>query len=198
MYNNLVQSIDTISSEIVSIVNTKLSSSAFMEVFGGGLSDLMEDSDQATQDTTKLLQYIVNNAIVEVMNTRGIDGRKDETTGHDYVIDSYPVEFKLMGGCDSSSFATGNKISATGGAKCNLVWCFKYTVDNNLIDTFASILVDTDKVTNPWNAGKGRKDSYSTLKVECVDGEEAVLWYNGILKEARKFLQLHTIPVDLV
>jgi len=198
MYNNLIQSIDTISSKIVSIVNTKLSSPSFMEVFGGGISDLMEGSDQATQDTTKLLQYIVNNAIVEVMNNEGIDGRKDETTGHDYIINNYPVEFKLMGGSDSSSFATGNKISATGGAKCNLVWTFKYTVDNNLIDTFAAVLINTDNVTNPWTAGKGKKDSYSTLKVEVSDGEEAVLWYNGILKEARKFLQLHTIPVDLV
>ena len=198
MYNNLIQSIDTISSKIVSIVNSKLSSPAFIELYGGGISDLVAGSDQATQDTTKFLQYIVNNAIVEVMNSEGINGRKDETTGHDYLIDNHEVEFKLMGGSESSSFATGNKISATGGAKCNLVWTFKYTVDNNQIDTFASVLIDTDKVTNPWAAGKGKKDSYSTLKVEVDDGEEAILWYNGILKEARKYLQLHTIPVDLV
>ena len=193
---NLTEVIETISEKVIEKTNNILSSSDFMGVFGIGLSDMMEGSDQKTQDTTKLLQYILNNQIVVVMNELGIDGYKDETTGHDYVICGIPVEFKLMGGSSSSSFATGNKTSHFGGAKTNIVWTIKYTLDDNVIDTYSSVLVDTDLIENPWASSTGRKDSYSTLRVKKTESD-SILYVHGNVTEGRKYLQLHTVPVTV-
>ena len=191
---NLTSVVDTISRLVIERTNEKLTSPAFMDLYGVSLSDMMDGSDQQTQDTTKFLQYILNAQIVNVMTEMGIDGYKDETTGRDYMICGLPVEFKLMGGSSSSSFATGNKTSHFGGAKTNLVWTIKYTLENGVIDSYSSVLVDTNLIENPWASSTGRKDSYSTLKVKKTESD-AILYVYGLVTESRKFLHLNTIPV---
>lgn len=189
--SQVVNKIANISDDVIKQTNEVLNSPAWLEVFGLSLEDMVGGSDQSTQDTTKLIQYIINNQIVKLL---GEDGYKDETTGRDYMIHNLPVEFKLMGGSDKSSFATGNKISATAGAKTNLVWCLKYQMKDGQIVSYASALVDTDLVEDAWNAGSGTKDSYSTLKVTKTEADAVDVVY-GNLKAASKYLQLLTNPV---
>jgi len=194
MENNktkVIEVIANISDDVIKNTNKVLASPAFLEVFGLSLDDMMEGSDQKTQDTTKLIQYILNNQIVKLL---GENGYKDETTGRDYMICGEPVEFKLMGGSDKSSFATGNKISATAGAKTNLVWTIKYEMEGGQITSYGSVLVDTDLVENAWNAGKGTSDSYSTLKVKKNESEAVECVY-GLIKSARTHLHFLTSPV---
>ena len=194
--SNLTSVISTISRLVIERTNEKLNSPAFMDLYGVSLSDMMDGSDQQTQDTTKFLQYILNAQIVAVMTELGIDGYKDETTGRDYMICRLPVEFKLIGGFDPSSFATGNKTSHFGGAKTNLVWTIKYTLDSGVIDSYSSVLVDTNLIETPWASSTGRKDSYSTLKVRKTESD-AILYVYGLVTEAKKFLHLKTLPVTV-
>lgn len=189
--SQVINKIANISDDVIKQTNAVLNSPAWLEVFGLSLEEMVGGSDQQTQDTTKLIQYIINNQIVKLL---GEDGYKDETTGRDYMIHNEPVEFKLMGGSDKSSFATGNKISATAGAKTNLVWCLKYQMEDGQITSYASALVDTDLVEDAWNAGSGTRDSYSTLKVTKSEADAVDVVY-GNLKTASKYLQLLTTPV---
>ena len=107
-----------------------------------------------------------------------------------------PVEFKLMGGESKSSFATGNKTSHFGGAKTNIVWTIKYTFNDNQIDNFGMVVIDTDLVeSNVWKSSNGRKDSFSTL--ELLKGEDVcILSQYGIVKEARKKLHFLPLPTE--
>ena len=97
-----------------------------------------------TADFTKLFQYIINDIIEEGISVLNIDGRREEVNGYDYIICGFPVEFKLMGGESKSSFATGNKTSHFGGAKTNMVWSIKYTFNNNQINSFGMVVIDTN------------------------------------------------------
>lgn len=189
--NEVVNLIADISDDVIKSTNKVLSSPAWLEVFGLTLDEMMDGSDQKTQDTTKLIQYILNNQIVKLL---GKNGYKDETTGRDYVICGEPVEFKLIGGADKSSFATGNKITATSGAKTNLVWTIKYEMADGQITSYGSVLVDTDLVEDAWTAGNGTSDSYSTLKVK-KDETDAVDCVYGMIKSARTYLQFIPSPV---
>jgi hypothetical protein len=191
MKNKVIETIANITDDVIKQTNELINSPAWFKLFGLSLEDMVGGSDQQTQDTTKLIQYIINNQIVKLL---GEDGYKDETTGRDYMIHNLPIEFKLMGGNDKSSFATGNKISATAGAKTNLVWCIKYKMEDGQIISYASALVDTDLVEDAWNAGSGTKDSYSTLRVTKTESD-AVDVVHGKLNPASKYLQLLTTPV---
>lgn len=147
-----------------------------------------------TADFTKLFQYIVNDVIETGIQELGLeDSRREEVAGYDYIILGTPVEFKLMGGESKSSFATGNKTSHFGGAKTNIVWTIKYTFNDNQIDNFGMVVIDTDLCdSNVWKSSNGRKDSFSTL--ELMKGEDkCILLQYGIVKEATK--KLHFIPL---
>lgn len=149
-----------------------------------------------TADFTKLFQYIVNDVIEVALVKLNIDGYRDEVTGHDYMILGYPVEFKLMGGESKTSFATGNKTSHFGGAKTNYVWSIKYTFNNNQIDSFGMVVIDTDMTeSNVWKSSNGRKDSFSTLEL-MIGEEDCILSQFGIVKPASKKLQFLTLPTD--
>lgn len=172
--------------------NEALSSDHFLNLFGCGLSDMTADDDQPTQSQTKFLQYILNQKIVESMKELGVNGVSQQRTGYDYLIEDMKVEFKLMGGSAKDSFATGNKTSFYGGAKVSLVWSIKYVLTDNQISHYAAALVNTNKMEGTvWNAGAGRNDSYSTLKVEKND-ILAVELLAGNLVGAQKYL--HLIP----
>jgi hypothetical protein len=151
-----------------------------------------------TADFTKLFQYIVNDVIEVGLVELGIEGYRDEVTGHDYVIMGYPIEFKLMGGESKSSFATGNKTSHFGGAKTNMVWSIKYTFNNNQIDTFGMVVIDTNLTeSNVWKSSNGRKDSFSTLEL-MIGEEDCILSQFGVVKPAAKKLHFLTLPTDLL
>ena len=151
-----------------------------------------------TADFTKLFQYIVNDVIEEGIRVLGLDAKREEVTGYDYQFCGCPVEFKL-GGCDNkSSFATGNKTSHFGGAKTNLVWSIKYTFNNNQIDTFGMVVIDTNLTeSNVWKSSSGRKDSFSTLEL-LVGEEDCILSQFGVVKPATKKLQFLTLPTEVL
>ena len=149
-----------------------------------------------TADFTKLFQYIINDIIEAGITALEIDGRREEVNGYDYVICGFPVEFKLMGGESKSSFATGNKTSHFGGAKTNIVWSIKYTFNNNRIDSFGMVVIDTNLTeSNVWKSSNGRKDSFSTLEL-MIGEEDCILSQFGIVKPATKKLQFLTLPTD--
>lgn len=149
-----------------------------------------------TADFTKLFQYIINDIIEAGIAALEIDGRREEVNGYDYVICGFPVEFKLMGGESKSSFATGNKTSHFGGAKTNIVWSIKYTFNDNRIDSFGMVVIDTNLTeSNVWKSSNGRKDSFSTLEL-MIGEEDCILSQFGIVKPATKKLQFLTLPTD--
>ena len=111
------------------------------EIYGKTLQDYKDTMN--TADFTKFFQYIVNDVIEAGIEKLGINGVREEVSGYDYKFHDTPVEFKLMGGESKSSFATGNKTSHFGGAKTNLVWSIKYTFNNNKIDSFGMVVIDT-------------------------------------------------------
>jgi len=158
----------------------------------------VKDSGMETADFTKVFQYIVNEVIEEGITRLGISGKREEVAGYDYIIEDQPIEFKLMGGSSKSSFATGNKTSHFGGAKTNLVWSIKYTFNDNQIDNFGMVLIDTNLTeSNVWNASNGRKDSFSQLQL-IVGEEDCILTQMGIVKPAQKFLQFLPLPTDML
>ena len=142
------------------------------EIYGKTLQDYKDTMN--TADFTKFFQYIVNDVIEAGIEKLGINGVREEVSGYDYKFHDTPVEFKLMGGESKSSFATGNKTSHFGGAKTNLVWSIKYTFNNNKIDSFGMVVIDTDLTeSNVWKSSSGRKDSFSTL--ELLNDEEGCI-----------------------
>ena len=150
-----------------------------------------------TADFTKLFQYIVNDVIETGIEVLGLkNSKREEVAGYDYIILGTPVEFKLMGGESKSSFATGNKTSHFGGAKTNIVWTIKYTFNDNQIDNFGMVVIDTNLVdSNVWKSSNGRKDSFSTL--ELLKGEDhCILSQYGIVKEATKKLHFLPLPTE--
>lgn len=158
----------------------------------------VKDSGMETADFTKVFQYIVNEVIEEGITRLDISGKREEVAGYDYIIEDQPIEFKLMGGSSKSSFATGNKTSHFGGAKTNLVWSIKYTFNDNQIDNFGMVLIDTNLTeSNVWNASNGRKDSFSQLQL-IVGEEDCILTQMGIVKPAQKFLQFLPLPTDML
>lgn len=162
----------------------------------------IKDGGMDTADFTKIFQYIVNEVIEEGIRRLGIDGRREEVAGYDYVfiIDGveYKVEFKLMGGNSKSSFATGNKTSHFGGKKTNLVWSIKYTFSDNQIDTFGMVLIDTNLTdSNVWKSSAGRKDSFSQLQL-TVGEQNCILSQMGIIKPAQKYLQFLPLPTEVL
>lgn len=162
----------------------------------------IKDGGMETADFTKIFQYIVNEVIEEGIRRLGIDGRREEVAGYDYVISidgvEHKIEFKLMGGNSKSSFATGNKTSHFGGKKTNLVWSIKYTFSDNQIDTFGMVLIDTNLTnSNVWKSSAGRKDSFSQLQL-IVGEENCILSQMGIIKPAQKYLQFLPLPTDVL
>lgn len=165
-------------------------------IVGKTLQEMKDNMN--TADFTKLFQYIVNEIIEKGINDLKLSGKREEVDGYDYIIDDEKIEFKLNGGDSKSSLATGNKTSHFGGKKSNYVWCIKYTFNNNQIDTFSMFLIDTDKTeNNVWKSSSGRKDSFSTLKL-TVDEIDCVISQIGVIKEAKKWLQFHNLPVAVI
>ena len=163
-------------------------------IYGKTLQDYKDT--MSTADFTKFFQYIVNDIIEEGIKQLGIDGRREEVSGYDYVFGDTPVEFKLLGGTEKASFATGNKTSHFGGAKTNIVWAIKYTFNNNQIDSFGSVVIDTNLTeSNVWKSSSGRKDSFSTLKL-LNNEEDCILSQLGIVKPAQKYLHFIPLPTD--
>ena len=158
----------------------------------------IKDSGMETADFTKVFQYIVNEVIEEGIRRLGIDGRREEVAGYDYIIEGQPVEFKLMGGESKSSFATGNKTSHFGGKKTNLVWSIKYTFSDNQIDNFGMVLIDTNLTkSNVWKSSSGRKDSFSQLQLS-IGEDNCILSQMGIVKPAQKWLQFLPLPTAVL
>ena len=185
----LTQDLDRLTEFTIKEVNRYIKDE--FRIYGKTLQDIKEQMN--TADFTKLFQYIVNEVIESGIEKLEIDGRREEVSGYDYVIRDTPVEFKLMGGESKASFATGNKTSHFGGAKTNIVWAIKYTFNNNQVDSFGSVVIDTDLTeSNVWKSSSGRKDSFSTLKL-LVNEEDCILSQIGIVKPAKSYL--HFIPL---
>ena len=154
-------------------------------------------NSMGTADFTKMFQYIVNEVIEAGITELGIDGHRDEVVGHDYIINGQPIEFKLMGGASNASFATGNKTSHFGGAKTNIVWTIKYTFNDNQIDNFGMVVIDTDLTeSNVWRASSGRRDSFSTLEL-MVDEVDCIITQIGLVKAATKKLHFLPLPTEV-
>ena len=164
-------------------------------IYGKTLQQLKDSMN--TADFTKMFQYIVNEVIEAGIKELGIDGRREEVTGYDFVIEGKEVEFKLMGGASNSSFATGNKTSHFGGAKTNIVWTIKYTFNDNQVDSFGMVVIDTNLTeSNVWKSSSGRKDSFSTLEL-LVGESDCILSQIGIIKEATKKLHFLPLPTEV-
>ena len=160
-------------------------------IYGRSLQDYKNTMN--TADFTKFFQYIVNDAIEDTIKNLGIDARREQVSGYDYVFGDTPVEFKLMGGDSKASFATGNKTSHFGGAKTNIVWTIKYTFNDNQIDSFGMVVIDTNLTeSNVWKSSSGRKDSFSTIEL-LVGEENCILSQIGIVRPATK--KLHFLPL---
>lgn len=165
-------------------------------IYGKSLQDMK--STMNTADFTKLFQYVVNEVIESGIRELGIDGKREEVDGYDYIICGEKIEFKLNGGDSKSSLATGNKTSHFGGKKTNLIWCIKYTFDNNQIDNFGVFFIDSNKTeNNVWKSSIGRKDSFSTLQLLNEEMDSLVGCF-GLVKRSKKYIQFHTIPTTSV
>jgi len=193
-YAKAVKSVEKITPWVISRVNQYIET---FRTYSGAPLQTMKDS-MNTADFTKFLQYIVNDVIEDSFEKCGINARREEVNGYDYVIDDVPFEFKLMGGESKTSFATGNKTSHFGGAKTNMVWSIKYTFNNNQIDSFGMVVIDTNLTeSNVWKSSNGRKDSFSTLEL-MVGEEDCILSQFGIVKPATKKLQFLTLPTNVL
>ena len=190
---NLQTTLETLTKWV--IVETNRYVKDEFRIYGKTLQELKDSMN--TADFTKMFQYVVNEVIEVGIKELGIDGRREEVTGYDFIFDGQPVEFKLMGGADNASFATGNKTSHFGGAKTNIVWTIKYTFNDNHIDNFGMVVIDTNLTeSNVWNANGGVKDSFSQLQLK-VGEIDCILTQIGIVKGARKWLQFLPIPTDV-
>jgi hypothetical protein len=175
------------------------------------LKEFIGADNQTTQALTKMLQYLVNKCIKEVIDKLNITAKQIGSDGFDYVFTlngvDYRVEFKLIAGTDSmkASFATGNKISANKdengnsiGKKSPLLWSIKYVMgEDNQITDYASVFINCERFFNEisgWKAGSGKNDSYSNMQIAkdellCVD----VL--HGHLHKADKWY--HLLPESI-
>ena len=63
----------------------------------------IKDSGMETADFTKIFQYIVNEVIEAGIKELGIDGRREEVAGYDYIIEGQPVEFCAANACANAS-----------------------------------------------------------------------------------------------
>lgn len=190
----LTSTLETLTTYTIAEVNRYIKDD--FSLYGKSMQSLKDT--MSTADFTKLLQYIVNEVIEEGIKQLDIDGTREEVTGYDFVINGQKIEFKLNGSDDRSSFATGNKTSHFGGAKANFVWCIKYVFTDNQISEFAMVVVDTDKTeSNVWKSSSGRKDSFSTLRLN-IEEEECIMSQMGIVRPADKWLQLLPLPTEIL
>ena len=124
-------------------------------IYGRSLQDYKNTMN--TADFTKFFQYIVNDAIEDTIKNLGIDARREEVSGYDYV------------------------------------WTIKYTFNDNQIDSFGMVVIDTNLTeSNVWKSSSGRKDSFSTLEL-LVGEENCILSQIGIVRPATK--KLHFLPL---
>jgi len=163
----------------------------------------------STPDFTKRLQVDFNDVLEKGIEVLGINARREEVDGYDYIFVSngdHEIEFKLTSAGTNSSFATGNKTSTFGNKKASLVWTIKYVWEDNQISEIAMDLADTSlynlalrilkKVSQSvWKSSGGRKDSFSTLlllneEIGCIIG------YLGNVYKGGKWLQLSTLPLE--
>ena len=193
MSTNLYTTLDTLTKYVVKEVNRYVRDE--FRIYGKTLQEIKESMN--TADFTKLFQYIVNEVIEKALVELNIDGRREEVTGYDFVILGKKIEFKLMGGANSASFATGNKTSHFGGAKTNLVWSIKYEFSDNQISAFGMVLIDTNQTArNVWESSEGRKDSFSALRLTKAE-RDCIVWQIGIVKDATKYLQFKPLPTAI-
>ena len=190
---NLETTLENLSKWVITETNRYVKDE--FRIYGKTLQQLKDSMN--TADFTKMFQYIVNEVIEAGIKELGIDGRREEVTGYDFVIEGQEVEFKLMGGASNSSFATGNKTSHFGGAKTNIVWTIKYTFNDNQVDSFGMVVIDTNLTeSNVWKSSSGRKDSFSTLEL-LVGESDCILSQIGIIKEATKKLHFLPLPTEV-
>ncbi len=193
MKNTLQNTLETLTKYVIKETNRYVRDE--FRIYGKTLQQIK--NTMGTADFTKLFQYIVNEIIEAGIVELGIDGRREEVTGYDFVIDGQQVEFKLMGGATNASFATGNKTSHYGGAKTNIVWSIKYTFNDNHIDNFGMVVIDTSLTeSNVWRASSGRKDSFSTLEL-MVNEFNCITSQIGLVRSATKKLHFLPIPTDI-
>lgn len=137
-------------------------------------------NDQETQDCTKDFQYIANVAIAEATRDLGINLEQKEVDGADWVYDNDTlVEQKIRSfllrsekidqhikeyGLACQSW-TGNKSSVYNSSKTDIHLLWSFGIEKSQISKIGCVLVSLKENETAWTTGKGKNDSYATLKL---------------------------------
>ena len=189
--------------EVIDEINSRLSAIAnlhnkdeYDEQFLG--------NDQETQDCTKAFQNLASACIQTVCERKNIPLELKEIDGADWVYEldgiEIPLEQKIRSflgrsekfhknmrkyGLPCQSW-TGNKHSVYNGKKTDLhlLWSFKIE-GSEVVACFASI-VSLELTGSIWKTGKGKKDSYATLRINNnLDGGVGII--SGSLHTTKKY-----------
>jgi hypothetical protein len=162
-------------------------------IFGrAGFEHMFKDIDsrQRTQTCTKLFQYLVTQAIVEVCEENDIPLKSVDKTGHDWVYEGLHVEQKvktMLTNYDSYSKYnvkkygvvntswTGNKATVTNNKKADTHLLLVFAIDGSKVKSSMATLISLKRTGSKWVTGTGQSDSYSTLTInKHTDGSNII------------------------
>ena len=138
------------------------------------------DSGQRTQTCTKLFQYLVTQAIVEITEENDIALKPVDETGHDWLYEGLPVEQKVKTmlvsfetyrkhnvkgyGVVNTSW-TGNKASVGNQKKADTHLLLCFAINGSKIESSMATIISLKATGSEWKTGSGNKDSYGTLTI---------------------------------
>ena len=203
--NKITTTLNSLVPEIIIEINSRLSAIAnlhnkdkYDEQFLG--------NDQETQDCTKAFQNLASACIQTVCERKNIPLVLKEIDGADWVYEldgiEIPLEQKIRSflgrsekfhkntrkyGLPCQSW-TGNKHSVYNGKKTDLhlLWSFKI-VESRVVGCFASI-VSLGLTDSKWKTGKGKSDSYATLKINNNYTHEGIGIIYGSIRSTNQYV----------
>ena len=203
--NKITTTLNSVVPEIITEINSRLSviSKQFNQ---DNFDEIFLGNDQETQDCTKLFQGLASACIETVCERHSIPLELKEIDGADWVYSLDGVEFPLeqkirsfLGrskkfhnslkgyGLPCKSW-TGNKHSVYNGKKTDLhlLWSFKI-VESRVVGCFASI-VSLGLTDSKWKTGKGKSDSYATLKINNNYTHEGIGIIYGSIRSTNMYV----------
>jgi hypothetical protein len=148
-------------------------------------AEILQDTEQPTQDLTKGINSIILMAFYDICKIdTSINIIKKEGKGYDNSIDDLPHEVKVTHAENFVKSWIGNKSSD----KVSNIILFSYYLDrkiNQITHLFMGI-IDLSKCANTvWKKTASNKSQYSILKI-CIEDSDKMLIIFGDKKEMRK------------
>jgi len=149
----------------------------------GNIETYFKQSNQATQDQTKLFSYMINDIIYDFVKLKKGLNIKEENNGYDINYKNILIESKITKANEKGIIKswTGNKASN----KVPIHILIGYTFKNERIDSLFIGIIDTSK-TSGWKHDSLSNSSYSNLDFTEKEAKHMHILIGSVNKNKRK------------